>query len=278
MALQPQTGSKRKSTSNNDGGENGINPLDIDVSGEPLTENPDQVRRKIHRLIEHDGMKVGEFCDTIKVSQNAYRRFVSQSGKTKGAQSDVYIAAAIYFRQREIADLKLSMASSKRAKTNANATAGASASTSASNGGGGGGGAPVRRRTAYQCMILARMCVARFLRTFASPETHRHSSVGIFSRSSMDRTKAPHCKAHSYSASAAALVPIRAEIARCSTPATSSSRRSGSPRRSPSRRRGRRWRTFGRTVSTGLPSEDSGKSFCISCVLFSCTGLTRAPR
>jgi hypothetical protein len=142
IALQPQTGSKRKSTSNNDGGENGINPLDIDVSGEPLTENPDQVRRKIHRLIEHDGMKVGEFCDTIKVSQNAYRRFVSQSGKTKGAQSDVYIAAAIYFRQREIADLKLSMASSKRAKTNANATAGASASTSASNGGGGGGGAP----------------------------------------------------------------------------------------------------------------------------------------
>lgn len=101
----------------------------------PLTDNPDQVRRKIHRLIENGGMKVGEFCDTIGVSNNAYRRFVSQSGVTKGAQSDVYIAAAAYFMKREIAGLKLPTANSKKAKTNS----GASASAGASNGGGGGG-------------------------------------------------------------------------------------------------------------------------------------------
>lgn len=115
---------------------------DIDVSGELVTENPDQVRRKINRLIENGGMGVGEFCNTIKVSDNAYRRFVSQSGKTKGVQSDVYVAAAIYFRQREIAGLKLPTANSKKAKTSSQASAGAKASSGASNGGGDGGGAP----------------------------------------------------------------------------------------------------------------------------------------
>lgn len=81
-------------------------------------------------------MKVGEFCDTIKVSNNAYRRFVTQSGRTKGMQSDVNMAAAAYFKQREIAGLKLPTANSKKAKTNS----GASASAGANNGGGGGGG------------------------------------------------------------------------------------------------------------------------------------------
>lgn len=129
-----RAGTKRKSTSNDNGDENDVNLSDIDVEGMPLTENPDQIRRKIHRLIENGGMKVGEFCDTIKVSNNAYRRFVTQSGRTKGMQSDVYMAAAAYFKQREIAGLKLPTANSKKAKTNSGASAGAS------NGGGGGGG------------------------------------------------------------------------------------------------------------------------------------------
>ena len=62
----------------------------------PLTENPDQIRRKIHCLIENGGMKVGEFCDTIQVSNNAYRRFVSQSERTKGMQGDIYMAATAH--------------------------------------------------------------------------------------------------------------------------------------------------------------------------------------
>jgi hypothetical protein len=142
VAPQPRTGTKRKSTSNDNGDENDINLHEIDVGHMPLTENPDQIRRKIHRLIENGGMKVGEFCDAIAVSQNAYRRFVSQSGATKGAQSDVHMAAAIYFNQREIAGLKLPTASSKKAKTNSGAPASTDvhASAGASNGGGGGGG------------------------------------------------------------------------------------------------------------------------------------------
>jgi hypothetical protein len=95
---QPCTGTKRKSTLNDNEGENDTHLSDIDVSGELMTENPDQIRRKISRLIENGGMRVGESCDTIKVSSNAYRRVVQQSGKTKAAQSDVYVAAAIYFR------------------------------------------------------------------------------------------------------------------------------------------------------------------------------------
>jgi len=49
-------GTKRKSTSNND--EEDVNLSDIDVDGMPITENADQVRRKIARLIENDGMNV----------------------------------------------------------------------------------------------------------------------------------------------------------------------------------------------------------------------------
>jgi len=134
-ASQPRAGTKRKSTSNDNGDENDVDLSDIDVVGMPMTDNPDQVRRKSHRLIEDGGMKVGEFCDTIGVSSNAYRRFVSQSGVTKGAQSDVYVAAAAYFMKREIAGLKLPTPNSKKAKTNS----GASASAGASNGGGSGG-------------------------------------------------------------------------------------------------------------------------------------------
>jgi hypothetical protein len=137
---QPRTGTKRKSTSNDNEGENDAHLSDIDVNGELMTENPDQIRRKITRLIENGGMGVGEFCDTIKVSSNAYRRFVQQSGKTKAVQSDVYVAAAIYFRQREVARLKLPTAASKKAKTTSQASPGASASTGNSNGCGDGGG------------------------------------------------------------------------------------------------------------------------------------------
>lgn len=63
---------------------------EIDVEGMPITENADQIRRKITRLIENGGMKVGEFCQKISVSNNAYNRFTQQHGPTKGLQSDVF--------------------------------------------------------------------------------------------------------------------------------------------------------------------------------------------
>jgi hypothetical protein len=61
----------------------------FDVEGMPITENADQIRRRITRLIENGGMKVGEFCQKISVSNNAYNRFTQQHGPTKGLQSDV---------------------------------------------------------------------------------------------------------------------------------------------------------------------------------------------
>ena len=113
-----KAGTKRKSTSNEDEPENDVHLSDIDVDGMPLEDNPDQIRRKIRRLLDNSDMKVVEFCRAIKVSDNAYRRFMSQSGRTKGLQSDVYMEASAYFKQRDIAGLKLPTAASKKAKTN----------------------------------------------------------------------------------------------------------------------------------------------------------------
>ena len=96
---------------------------EIDVEGMPITENADQIRRKITRLIENGGMKVGEFCQKISVSNNAYNRFSQQHGPTKGLQSDVFMNASAYFKKREIAGSKLPTAASKKAKTAAGKTA-----------------------------------------------------------------------------------------------------------------------------------------------------------
>jgi hypothetical protein len=122
-ARRTSQGTKRKSTSNIE--EEDVDLSDIDIDGMPITENADQVRRKIARLIENDGMKVGEFCDKISVSSNAYYRFVHQHGPTKGLQSDTFMNASAYFKKREIAGLKLPTAASKKAKTAASKKSGA---------------------------------------------------------------------------------------------------------------------------------------------------------
>lgn len=66
---------------------------DTDSDGMIIDKNPDQVRRMINRFIDNGGMKVGEFCDAIGVSNNAYNRFLKQSGATKGLGSDVFTQA-----------------------------------------------------------------------------------------------------------------------------------------------------------------------------------------
>jgi hypothetical protein len=114
-ARRTSQGTKRKSTSNDD--EEAVDLSDIDVEGMPITDNADQIRRKITRLIENGGMKVGEFCRKIHVSSTGYNRFVKQHGPSKGMQSDVFMNASAYFKKREIAGLKLPTAASKKAKT-----------------------------------------------------------------------------------------------------------------------------------------------------------------
>lgn len=85
----------------------------------PIDKNPDQVRRMIHRLIDNGGMKVGEFCDKIGVSNKSYNNFLRQSGPTKGLSSDCYQYAWAYFKYREMNGIKLPTANSgsKKQKT-----------------------------------------------------------------------------------------------------------------------------------------------------------------
>lgn len=90
-------------------------------SGLPVDKNCDQVRRMIHRLIDNGGMKVGEFCDKIGVSNNSYNTFLKQSGATKGMGSNCYMNAWAYFKYREMNGVKLPTAQSaaKKQKTEA---------------------------------------------------------------------------------------------------------------------------------------------------------------
>lgn len=85
----------------------------------PIDKNPDQVRRMIRRLIDNGGMKVGEFCDKLGVSNKSYNNFLRQSGPTKGLSSDCYQYAWAYFKYREMNGIKLPMANSgsKKQKT-----------------------------------------------------------------------------------------------------------------------------------------------------------------
>lgn len=90
---------------------------DIDCDGMLIDKNPDQIRRVIHRFIDNGGMKVGEFCNHIGVSNNGYNRFMKQSGATKGLGSDVFTSAWEFFKKRELAGLKMPT-KAKKAKTN----------------------------------------------------------------------------------------------------------------------------------------------------------------
>jgi hypothetical protein len=81
------------------------------------------VRGKINRFLEAGEMKIGQFCDAIGVSGNAYRRFMAQNGKFAGEGCDTYRNARLFFKKRELAGLKIP---TKKQKT---AAAAAAAST-----------------------------------------------------------------------------------------------------------------------------------------------------
>lgn len=98
-------GSKRKSTDTSDLPT--INLDDYDVPDGEVMDSCTVVRGKINRFLEAGEMKVGQFCDAIGVSGNAYRRFMSQNGKFAGEQSDAYRGAWEFFKKREMAGLKI---------------------------------------------------------------------------------------------------------------------------------------------------------------------------
>lgn len=80
-----------------------------------LTDNCDQVRRKIHAFINAGEMKIGEFQDTLGVSSQAYSRFMGQNGKEKGLGCDTYVQAHRFFKKRELLGIKLPKKKVKKA-------------------------------------------------------------------------------------------------------------------------------------------------------------------
>ena len=99
-----------------------------------VSENCDQVRRKINKFIDNGGMKVGEFIKAIGVSSVSYYRFMKQSGKDKGATSDTYMAAYRFFVKRIAQGLpmpkKRKIVASKPTAASKSATDNETASTS----------------------------------------------------------------------------------------------------------------------------------------------------
>jgi hypothetical protein len=116
-------GTKRKSTDSSN-----LPTIDLDdyevSDGQPM-DSCTVVRGKINRFLEAGGMKIGQFCDAIGVSENACRRFMAQNGKFAGEGSDVYRSAWLFFKKREMAGLKIP---TKKQKTAASASSTSAAS------------------------------------------------------------------------------------------------------------------------------------------------------
>ncbi|KAK0117485.1 hypothetical protein ONS95_011825 [Cadophora gregata] len=72
-----------------------------------VTQNCDQIRRKIHAFINSGEMKVGEFQKAIGVNSKGYGMFMGQSGRDKGSGSNTYIQALKFFKKREEKGLKI---------------------------------------------------------------------------------------------------------------------------------------------------------------------------
>jgi hypothetical protein len=117
-------GTKRKSTDSSN-----LPTIDLDdyhvSDGQPM-DSCTVVRGKINCFLDAGEMKIGQFCDAIGVSGNAYRRFMAQHGKFAGEGSDAYRSAWLFFEKREMAGLKIP---TKKQKT----AAAASSSTSAAS-------------------------------------------------------------------------------------------------------------------------------------------------
>jgi hypothetical protein len=65
-----------------------------------LTENCDQIRRKINTFIDNGGMTVKDFVAALKITSVGYYRFMKQYGKDKGSYSDTFVQATRFFQKR----------------------------------------------------------------------------------------------------------------------------------------------------------------------------------
>lgn len=113
-------GTKRKSTGSSELPTINLDDYDI-PDGHPM-DSCTVVRGKIKRFLEAGEMKVGQFCDAIGVSQNAYRRFMAQNGKFGGDGCATYQNAWEFFKKREMAGLKIPTKKQKTAATTASSS------------------------------------------------------------------------------------------------------------------------------------------------------------
>lgn len=120
-------GSKRKSTDSSNLPT--INLDDYDIAVGEVMDSCTVVRGKINRFLEAGEMKVGQFCDAIGVSGNAYRRFMSRNGKFAGEQSDTYRGAWEFFKKREMAGLKIPTKKQKVAASGGDSTSSGTAAS-----------------------------------------------------------------------------------------------------------------------------------------------------
>ncbi|KAI1479568.1 hypothetical protein F4774DRAFT_381377 [Daldinia eschscholtzii] len=104
----------------------------INTEGLPIDLTCNQVRGRINKLLDNNIMKKGEFCDAININPASVNKFLSKSGTMDGSGSWVYNNAWRWFKQRELAGLKMPDVK-KRQKTESTAAA-ATATTAGSRG------------------------------------------------------------------------------------------------------------------------------------------------
>ncbi|KAI1213571.1 uncharacterized protein F4807DRAFT_411649 [Annulohypoxylon truncatum] len=140
-APKPTNSKKRKSaTSLDDDIAAYKRSLDIDTDGMAMDKTCKQVRALINKLLDNGIMKKTEFCAAVGCRPVNLNTFLSKSGSMDGQFSNVYDGAWAWFKQRELAGLK--MPDVKRRRTaEANAAARAAASTSGAASGPGSRGA-----------------------------------------------------------------------------------------------------------------------------------------
>lgn len=122
---------KRKSTEAGFPDLSSVDLEDIIVEDMPMTENCDQIRRKINRLLDSGAMTKTKFAGVIGVSTKSLSGFLGESGPFKGSGYAAYDGAWEYFKKLEVAGIKIPV---KKAKTTPSAGATTSAAATSASG------------------------------------------------------------------------------------------------------------------------------------------------
>lgn len=123
---------KRKSTEA--GLDLSVNLEEIDVEDMPMTENCDQIRRKINRFLDSGSMTKTKFkfAGETDVSMKSLSGFLGGSGAYKGSGYAAYSGAWEFFKKLEVAGIKVPVKKAKIAPTTEAATG--TSAASAANG------------------------------------------------------------------------------------------------------------------------------------------------